>query len=1330
MSQPSLFGDSESRPLTDPSPGGDGATSPLADAERPSHDDRQPDAEALAGAERGPSQGRQPAAELPLDDGRQSSDKPQADAEPQAEDARQSGGAAAVPPFEYWKTPVEPGRTLVEASAGTGKTFAIAGLVLKLVLDGDWLAREPGGPPDLRRLLVVTFTNAATDELRQRIRRALRAALDRARGVRLDPGSERGQDLALVEKLDDLLARPDAEHRLLAALDRVDEAGVFTIHGFCKRVLQQAAFESGTPFEMDFVEDADSDALRTRAAADAWARLVHGDALLTAVALHFGRKAKDPLSTASPLPSGRSPEALRAFHKATSDFPSVRILPDTPGLEDALDAVRQSQSALAQAWDADAVADALAELDWNKNAPLATAPEAPDRVAAFARGGDPDALCWALACAPDALGKTATTKSNAQKEAVAKLIADDGIQACGRMAEAVGVLDLAFVRAFVLEVGERVRAIKERRGQLTFADLISRLHDALHDPETGPALGASIRRQFAVAVIDEFQDTDPHQYAIFRTAFQDRPLYFVGDPKQAIYAFRGADVHAYLGAQADADRRFTLGTNWRSTAGLVEAVNRVFERPARAFLFDGIPFRRVAPSPAKQAPRLNDGNLPPLVWWPTPSGPKGALGKGALAEEIPPIVAAEVARLLTSAKLGDRALEASDVAVLVPSRYEAAAILEALRQRGVPAVVSRSNDVRESGAMAGVELVLRAFLRPEDERARRAALATDLWGWTATDLAALDDDPEREAGIVLRLRDGQRRWRRGGVLGALVAFQDQERVVERLLARPDGERWATDLRHATELLHEVEGGGARSPEDLAHWLRHRADQSLPSREMKELRLERDAQAVTITTHHNSKGLEYEVVFLPYLWSLSQRDYEPQTPTLARTARGVVYDLGSDDLDAHDQLRQADALAEAVRRAYVAMTRARERCYVVWGKAGYGRWRLDHRSALGYLLAGHAAEWAGDLAAHVQDARSQAAGADPLDAVRALDPDGDVMRVVEPPAPGSGPDLARAEPERELGEAAGLSPDGHRRARDAWRRASFSGWARHGEPDSGLAAADESDSDARDDATPVGIHAFAAGTGPGTCLHAVLEHARWPAPDAGDDDRQRAQAHNRETVERELQAHGLDRRGRPHRAPVEPVSEVLALLDRVAAAPLFGTDDGAPLRLADAPHRVAEWSFAFPLDRVAPSALADAFRQWGAEPFAAGYADAIAGLSRDAVDGLMVGEVDLVAQVAGRWWVVDWKSNRLGADATAYTPDALAATMTGHHYGLQLHLYTLALHRYLRSRLGDAYDYGTHVGGATYAFLRGMEAGAEAGLFTHRPSAALIDALDRTLAPDA
>ena len=1213
-------------------------------------------------------------------------------------------GPEAVPPFAYATTPVLAGRTLVEASAGTGKTFAIAGLVLRLVLDPrsggddapDWLAGDDG-LPDLRRLLVVTFTNAATDELRTRIRAALRTALAVARGAEADD---------LTRPLADLLARPDAEARLLAALDRVDEAGIFTIHGFCKRVLEQAAFESGTPFEMEFVEDSDSDALRSRAAADAWARLVHGDPLLTAIALN----------------KGLTPDALRQHHAATADFPSVRILPEEPPFDDALAALRDAQARLGDVWDAEAMAAHLGGLDWNKNAPLGEdAASVCTQVAAFA-AGDADALPSVLLCTPEAVQKAATTRSKAQKEAVAEVAGSEEVEACGAVAEAAEALDLAFVRAFVLEVGERIRAIKERRGQLTFGDLITRLHDALvTDEHTSATLASRIRQQFGVALIDEFQDTDPLQYGIFSTAFVGRPLVFVGDPKQAIYAFRGADVHAYLGAQREADRVFTLGTNWRSTAGLVEAVNAVFAAPRRAFLFDEIAFRPVAPSPSKAEPTLVDGDLPPLVWWPLPTKYDGSpLSKGAASGEIPPVVAAEIQRLLREARLGDRRLGAGDVAVLVPSRYEAAAILEALQAAGVPAVVSRANDVRESVVMAEVELVLRAVLRPHDERALRAALATELWGWSAHEIAALDDDPERQAKLAQRLRDGQRTWRRTGVLGVLVDFQEREGVLERMLALPDGERRVTDLRHTAELLHEIERAGARSPDDLLHWLRHRHDQALPSREMKELRLERDAEAVTITTHHNAKGLEYEVVFVPYLWALSKRDVEAQTPALARTPEGVVYDLGSDQIKDHDRLRQADALAESVRRAYVALTRARERCYVVAGPVMLG-WtlRLDAASPLGYLLHGHTAPWEGGLAEHAFAARKAASVDDPLAVIHDLDPTGRLMRVVEPPPPASGPRLPEAADADADAFASALPDDARDRVRSPWTRASFTAWTSgHA---GGLAASDEplTAEAARPEADPTGLHAFAAGTAPGTCLHEILQYAKW-----GEDAE--AADINRETVARRLQQHGLDRTRR-HRAPIDPAAEALALIERVATTPLLGE---TRLRDVEAAALAAEWDFTVPLAPVAPDALAEAFREHGAAPFAEAYADDLARLSASAVDGYLTGSADLVAFADETWWIVDWKSNRLGADAEAYTPDALATTMVEHHYGLQLHLYTLGLHRYLRSRLGAAYAYETHVGGAVYAFLRGLDGGAEAGLFRHRPSAEIVDALDRLLSPDA
>ncbi len=935
-----------------------------------------------------------------------------------------AGAAGDVPPFEYWATPVEPGRTLVEASAGTGKTFAIAGLVLRLVLDGDWLAASPGGVPDLRRLLVVTFTKAATEELRTRIRRALRVALSVARGEALPERSPLAKDLPLVEPLRPLLDRPQAEGRLLAALDRVDEAGVFTIHSFCKRVLKQAAFESGTPFEMEFVEDSDSDALRSRAAADAWAHLTHADPLLAALAVS----------------RGQTPDVLIQHHKNTADFPAVRILPESPSLAQAQAGLGDAMAALAAAWSPQAVAQTLAGVAWNKNAPL-DGPDALDlvaRVQAFARGEDLDALPAVAACTPEAVHE-AMSKSGtaAHKEAIKALAHEPPFEACADVVGAVGAVDQAFVREFVLEVGRRIEGIKERRGQLTFNDLITRLHAALASDDAGPTLAAGIRRQFAVALIDEFQDTDPLQYAIFRTAFEGHPLYFVGDPKQAIYAFRGADVHAYLGAQREATRRFTLGTNWRSTAGLVEAVNRVFERPARAFLFDGIPFRRVASAPHNARPHLIDDGLPPLVWWPMPARGDSVPGKGEADGLIPALVAAEIRRLLAEGQIHDkddgapRALRASDIAVLVPSKYEIRAVQEALQALRIPAVVSKAHDVRESDQIADIERVLRAVLRPDDERALRAALATETWGWTAGQIAGLDGEPGTAAALSARLRAWQVAWRRHGVLHVLTDLQQREGVFERMLAFPDGERRVTNLRHAAELLHEVEGGGDRSPEDLLHWLRHRADQALPSREMKEIRLERDDDAVEITTHHNSKGLEYEVVFLPYLWSLSQRDFQQQETVLARTEDGVVYDLGSPEAGEVERLRQVDNLAEHIRKAYVTLTRARERCYVIWGAVKSKSTRTDALSGLGYLLSGHDGPYDGDLAAHVEAARKRAAQPGVLQAVTALDPDAVVSGLVEPPVPDGQPMDRVATPEVRLG-ARDLATWGHGarpRARD-------------------------------------------------------------------------------------------------------------------------------------------------------------------------------------------------------------------------------------------------------------------------------------------------------------
>src|SRR5690606_21379475 len=318
----------------------------------------------------------------------------------------------------------------------------------------------------------------------------------------------------------------------------------------------------------------------------------------------------------------------------------------------------------------------------------------------------------------------------------------------------------------------------------------------------------------------------------------------------------------------------------------------------------------------------------------------------------------------------------------------------------------------------------------------------------------------------------------------------------------------------------------------------------------------------------------------------------------------------------------------------------------------------------------------------------------------------------------GPSFARA-----------LVPEAVTRVQSHWRTHSFSAWASRPSDDTAptLAASDEPEADTRRAEAPeTGLHAFAAGPAPGTCLHEILQHARFH-----DLDDETNRAHNTERIRRTLQKHGLAERRR-HRAPLDPQAEAEALVRRVARAPLL---DGTCLGDLEPKALSAEWRFVFPVGRVAPGALADAFRTHAAPPFDGDYAERLAALSPAAVDGFMTGIADLVAchddGQGARWWVLDWKSNRLGPDADAYQTGALVQAMHAHHYGLQLPLYTLGLHRFLRSRLGARYAYDRDVGGTVYVFLRGLRDDApEAGVLRHRPPHALIDALDRLLIGDA
>ncbi|OZC01815.1 UvrD-helicase domain-containing protein [Rubricoccus marinus] len=1253
--------------------------------------------------------------------------------------------------FKALDVPLAPGITLVEASAGTGKTYALTELVLRLVLEDGALGE---GTPDLRKLLVVTFTVAATEELKTRIRRALREALDAFEG---------GEASGVVEPF---LARygatPEAREagaqRLRHALGQVGEAAVFTIHGFCKRVLERSAFESGEPFAFDFTEDAAR--LQTRVARDVWHGLVGGHTDL------------GPLA----LAAGWTLDRLTQHAANATQFVDTRILPPAEPLADAMAEVRDARQRLRDAWHPAAQEDIVDPRLWRmdtKSKPFTTDLRGVfARVDAFARGdwGEIGAVEMATVERASAAIKNG---SKAGKEAVSDVEADAGFRACTDVVAAISRLETALIHAFVASLEAGTRRAKAAASLLTFDDLIERLDRALAHPATGPSLRRAIQDQFAVALIDEFQDTDPTQYRIFRRAFgaspeasgesatvhsplptgpaTGRPLFFIGDPKQAIYAFRGADVFAYLEARGDADRRFTLGTNYRSSPDLVSAVNALFSRlgtGGKPFIYDGIPFEPVAANASEPGIR---GVTPvaPFVWWAGDGLERGRgniVTKGNAREAAMEATVAEICRLLNDerAEIRDaktglwRRLEAGDLAVLTRTNGQARELQDRLRRANVVAVVGKGDDIRTSREMDEIERVLRAMARPTDSRRVRAALATEMWGWTGADLAAASGDSD-EQGRMLKVVEGLRKdralWRRNGVFGALTAWVRREDVRQRLHQYADRERRLTNLRHCLELLHEAETSEDRSVDELLHWVRTRTERTFAERQRVEMRLESDDHAVQLVTMHNAKGLEYPVVFAPFVWDDKEKatwhgTFEASPPVAHVGSGGAVYDLGSPAQEAHRALADAERLAESLRLTYVALTRARERLYVVWGPLSGG-----HASGIGHLLRTLPLPLAEGLASFDDATRKTAlehlrTSLATLEEWIARAELGHVMAVAPLPQGGG-----RVEREAQAEDASGvrtLGAGARDRVHSPEARASFSSWASGAPRDD---RADEGDAapEADGDTPEAGLFAFASGPRAGTCLHEVLENAVFRLPDSYRD----LESSNAQAIARVLRRHGLhDGTSRVHRAVCQPLADVSEMIATLAETEM----PGLGFALKDVPRGgfAAEWRFVAPLARVAPSQIADLFREHGDEVLQS-YAEVVARLAPEAVDGLFVGSADLVVQHPGeeRWSLIDWKSNHLGPTAAHYGAEPLARTMRAHHYLLQAHLYLAGLHRYLRTRLAD-YDYDRHVGGAAYVFLRGVapptsapEASGEnleaaTGFHVVRPPRALVEALDALL----
>jgi exodeoxyribonuclease V beta subunit len=1192
------------------------------------------------------------------------------------------------------------GSRLIEASAGTGKTWTIAALYLRLVLghgaeDGFARALAPS------EILVMTFTRAATRELSNRVRERLIEAAAYFRG---EPGAHDALLASLAASYGSEGERRLAAHRLVMAAETMDEAAIFTIDAWCQRMLREHAFDSGSLFDEELVSD--EHALFEDAAHDYWRQNVYP----------LGQEALDTLLDCWP-----SVDALKG--KARELVRRVATLGQVP--DETLDALllrvaREQGAELARL-----------KVGWHARATLMEEWIAGQReLAPKCFNGNklkPASLAKWFDALRDWAQDGAMHMPALNDTAWHRLTPDGILDACSKgfsvaipecfehttdLWEALKAIDPvahALQRHAACSIARRMAALKKEKRQFGFADMLERLKSALEGPN-GEALRHRITEQFPVAMVDEFQDTSRDQYRIFnllyRVAANDpaHGLFLIGDPKQSIYGFRGADIHSYLDARrATEGRHYQLGTNYRSTADLVAAVNQLFLHAEGG---DGQPgfaggafrFRKRGVNPLPFEAVAAQGRAQQLVGV---AGPVEALAVNCWhsdelkADDYRSLFAHHCAEhivgLLNDSAAGFRdgdsfrRLMPADIAILVRDRKEAAAIRRALELRKVASVyLSDKDSVMDSVEAADMLRWLYAVANPLDGALARAAFATRTAGLSLAELAQFSSDELAWEARVEQLKALHIVWQRQGVLAMLRRLVHELKLPAALLRQPGGERRLTNLLHLAELL-QAASGQLDGEQALIRWLAEQVAGETEGGDERVLRLESDAELVKVVTVHKSKGLEYPLVYLPFAVSARKTERRGRSFFELVGADGVRrIDLGMSDqsLDAVDRAR----IEEDLRLLYVALTRAR---HFLWlGVAALGARKGGenklHESALGYLLTGGAPIGVSEMAGHWERLR---AGADAI-ALHSLAPAEGVTM------------LARVEARPALVEAARFGGSFER----DWTVGSFTSLTRQTsaapmrpQQETLLEEAPQQ-AGARTDDAP--WHRFPRGSVPGNFLHEQLE---WMAQD-GFGCVHEAQFETR-------LGQRCERAGWSHRQ-----QDAIAWLRAVAVTPL------PPLgaALAEIGSVQAEMEFWFPSARLNSAQLDQLCRAHLLDGVARGA------LPERELHGMLKGFADLVFEHEGRYWVLDYKSNALGAGDAAYGRAAMAAGMAAHRYDIQGAIYMLALHRLLKSRLGEEYDPGSMLGGAIFLFLRGIANVTTRGCYQLAPDLALLDALDALL----
>ncbi len=1136
------------------------------------------------------------------------------------------------------------GSHLIEASAGTGKTYTIAALYVRLILEKKLTPKD---------ILVVTFTDAATEELRDRIRKRLSES---AQYFRKQIESE---DKFLIE-----LRKSYVETKwnwcaknLEVAANYMDEAAVFTIHSWCNRMLQQHAFDSGSPFKQDV--NTDDAELLNNVIRDYWRVHFYG---LDKSQCEFIVKnlAKSPDDFAEKIQGLlKETEALKLddFQMEFADIFAEWIDWKKESLE--LEKIAKAS------WknDFEAINDLLNQANseswlngtkYKKNTFNNKLNEVND---------------WAIknqSCELNVLvkfglenltnGLVRAHQNKAEKFHFSAFQAIDDFVNHSHIEQADNIV-IQIKQHAIKWIRNRYAEEKKKLSRVTFDDMLSNLDNALQNEKS--RLGEVIRTQYPVALIDEFQDTDPIQYRIFSNIYQNQAnssCFLIGDPKQAIYSFRGADIYTYLKAHQAIKNHHTLDTNFRSTEPLVTAVNKLFAHKDAFRFGNQLPFIGVKANGRKEDWFINNQPAPALTFW---TWQEDRISMEFYREQMAKVTASEIVKLLKTEQTGFQSesdfkpVELKDIAILVRNRNEAKIIRNELNRRNLKSVyLSEQDSIYDTDEAPDVLIWLNAMANPRDEGKVRAAVSTGTLGFSKEALYSLTLEDVQWENHLTRFQIYQIRWQESGILPALRLLIHDYGLHLSVDDDNESERKLTNVLHLAELLQQhsskIEGEEAL----IHHFAQLLESKNYRSGNNSVIRLESDANLIKIVTIHKSKGLEYPLVFLPFVSDIKEISKKENYFKYHNENRDLCIDL--DKTDEHQKQHIEELLQEDLRILYVAVTRAKYACWL--GIASTNRLA---QSAIGHLI--------GQSIANLETVKD----------------DCDSIQIVDLPKPTNDKFISQTE-----NDSNDSVRESNVNTREIWWAASYSALKLDYKNKRGEVPEIESPEDNNDDDTEFSVetsdnsdvYGLPKGAKPGVLIHELFEKCGGYGF---------AQAHSDQywrdsTIEDIFTGHLWNDEKREVIGNALPTWLEIPLIEKVENARFID--------LAKSNYK-SELEFLIGTNSVNVETLDELITK------ATLNNEPRPGLEKNQLNGFVKGFIDLVFCHKDKYYVVDYKFNYLGNSPEDYSQAKIKKVMLNNRYDLQYSLYLLALHRLLKLRLKD-YDYDTHIGGAIYVFLRG------------------------------